>query len=555
MLRFGFDIRKGLYHAVAGVVLLLCLSGCNKDPEDNPAPKGKTIEFFAKTDGYQTKAGGSLIEDGTFPNDRSFGVYAYQIGFNGTDVVEVFKNPSNVSSVAFDNKEVTKSNDAVSYSPKVFWPQLGTGKSLRFFAYYPWTDQTAPGRAISVSQTAAQEEVNITFTQSGDPSEQIDLMHWMGTRNTTDADVNIELGHSLARLKFQAMMTGFPTGTQMRVTQIEVLNAVTSGTLNVKPGTGNTINSVWNLNSAVKTPMVMTTSNGLNGSRYLTDAYASVLDSDAADMLVIPQSTTGVTLKITTEIDGITKVYTQDLTGMKDWIMNESVTYRFTFGWDGISLQAVVADWNGVPTNVIFDRQYYLKTTQTSVGFGVDGGTTILTFETNYDGSHGSFPGRLVLTNPTDSWCTVSMGNNIGGTGTDRREFAVTAGPNAGDRNTSFTVSAGNMRYVVKVAQGAGSDWMIIQPSSTSGFELGGKQHYIDISPGVGWNSATDTWSMTYDDPNQILLIGTDWNVTSGNGSARYIFYFKAGVSVGDSATISFSSTGRPNKVFTITTI
>ena len=548
MLRFGFDIRKGLHYAIAGMALLLCLSGCNKDPEEIPVSGGKTIEFFAKTDGYATKAGSSLIEDGPFPNDRSFGVYAYQIGFNGTDVVEVFKNPTSLSNTAFDNKEVTKTADVISYSPKVFWPQLETGKSLRFFAYYPWTDQSVSGRAISVSQTAAQEEVNITFTQPGDPSQQIDLMHWMGTRNTTEADVNIELGHSLARLKFQAMITDFPEGTQVRVTQIEILNSVTSGTLNVKPGSGDAITSTWNLNASVKTPMVMTTSSGLRDNFYLTDAYASVLNSDAADMLVIPQSTSGVTLKITTEIDGITKVYTQDLTGKKDWIMNESVTYRFTIGWNGIDLQAIVAPWKGIPTNVIFDGQYYLKTTQTSVGFTLSGGSSVVTFETNYNGPHGTFPAGLVLTPPTDSWCTVTRGNNTGGTGIYRREFTVSVGSYASSRNTSFTVSAGNMKYVVKVEQGTGTDWMTIQPSSASGFTLDGTQHYIDIT-------TSDGWSMTYSDPNQILLVGQEWDAASGSGNARFIFYLKANAVAGNSATVSFSSSGKPDKVFTITAI
>lgn len=551
---------KRIFLAVGlGTMLLWSLSGCEKHPEeDTPRPAGKMIEFFARSNNASTRAADGHPIDGTaFPNNQSFGVYAYQTGFSETNPVEFFKNPE-TSAVAFNNTRITKDGSGnVDYTPKVRWPDFGTGKHLRFFAYYPYNHAN-----VSIAQAPAAEQVDMTYTLPGDPSQHIDLMYWMSPQIEASVNqVEVDFNHALTRLRFEARLvpppTGFPAGTSVKITRIEIKNASTRGTLRTTSG-GNTIHAAWTPDNGTNTPLVLSAAqqNGLRYDNYQLPSSATDhmdLLETGGEMLVIPQNLTGVSMAVTANINGIDRIYTYDLgqtASSAPWEMNKTVTYRFAIGWNGISLSASVANWNDVGYYVVLDGPYYLRTSQKTLDMGANGATVQINIETNYDGLTG-YPSGLRLDDSQavadGNWCRIDMGSDMGAPGIDQRQVSVTVDPTGTARNTSFKVAAGNLVYEIKVRQVA-TEWVVFDPSSAPGFPLNGQQHSIRITSTSG-----SAWTIkSVDDPDGILLPTTQWTGKTGTDGTIY-FYFKGTAFAGQSATLTVS--GGTDKVFTITAV
>jgi len=566
MLKIKQYISNFLYKAfkyfnlILGLGILLCLPACevNSGDEEFP-PAGNVIDFFAKFNNPQTKAAdGHPIVGTEFPNGQSLGIYAYQIGFTGSGSVEPFKNPL-TSQIAFNNMRATKGENGISYFPQVHWPLFETDQSLRFFAYYPHNQEYDN---INIVQKDDAEQIDMTYTLSGDPSKHIDLMYWMGPLLDTDADpVSIAFNHALTRIRFQAALStinSFPDGTSVQVTQIEIKNTVTEGTLQVTSN-GSTIDATWNLNDGVKNSLLLTTTNGLQNGVTLSTSPAYILE-DGGDILAIPQDASGLIVEMTTSINGISKVYTYDLgkTSVLQWGMNKSITYLFEFGTDGISVSSQVLDWTDVGQNVIMNGQYYLKTSLVKVYVGSGGGNVPVSFETNYDGLTGYDAGLQLDDSQTVTdgrWCTISMGEN---TGTDKivRQLATLTveeytPEEENSRSTSFIVSAGNLNYKIIVEQAA-SEWLNITLSSPLGFPLGGEKHSFTLT-----SITSNEWMIkeVYD-PDAILLPAFQWVGATGTNTVCY-FFFKEKVIAGQTAIITVGDTSGtlPNKTFAITAI
>ena len=242
------------------------------------------------------------------------------------------------------------------------------------------------------------------------------------------------------------------------------------------------------------------------------------------------------------------------------WESGEYINYNLTISNETYQLSATPLEWTESPVNVIFDKQYYLKLSQTKVQTAGDGVTVNIEAKTNYDANPdtGYLPGASLNKSAMDTWPTVNMTQTSfsGGVYTYNIQV-VMPGFNSGTgtkRETGFYINAGNLRHHVLLSQWKeDGEWL------TSNVELDGsdggtgnmQRRKLVFTSG---NPGTWEWKITQiQDPDKILLNSETMLETSGVSGDVVYFYFRADAVSGDTATLTLTNTNGDNLPIAVT--
>ena len=360
-------MKKFFFIAVA----VVAMAACSKT-EVNPVAENNAISFQTAT--AVTKVTGSV-----FPQDQTFGVYAWTEGTTGEYFIE--------------NKEVSYNATANIWTTATpyYWPK---NQTVDFFCYYPYN---VAGTVPTVTKT------QITYTDIDFTANQVDLMYADKAVGYTDNANQVEDGqnayegvptvfrHAGAKLKVNVILgenekTEAVTGTKTRwsvvLKQVVLTGIYTKGTcvLNLsstdngiipwtKPVDANGY-SVW-------TPDV-TLTNDEDNTLYKDVQNRNLVKGEGQlvipEIYVLPQTLAAgqqkiaLTVDITTErqLPGETtwttalvqtgKVVSANLlidtadpnTSVFAWQMNQAITYNITLGPAGkqITFDPAVIDWD-----------------------------------------------------------------------------------------------------------------------------------------------------------------------------------------------------------------
>ncbi len=152
-------------------------------------------------------------------------------------------------------------------------------------------------------------------------------------------------------------------------------------------------------------------------------------------------------------------------------------------------VDAEITPWNLAVSSVVFDGQHSLELSRDRLNAGREAFSAGMAIRTDYTGADtglpaGVFIGPVIYTSGGGGWLAVS--DNAGSDGSPARNIQVTGAANGTgvDRTAQFTVSAGNLRYVVKVSQGKDS-WLTYGWSSI--YFMNGEQAEVTASSNFGW--------------------------------------------------------------------
>ena len=360
-------MKKFFFIAVA----VVAMAACSKT-EVNPVAENNAISFQTAT--AVTKVTGSV-----FPQDQTFGVYAWTEGTTG----EYFIENKEVSYNATGNMWTT----ATPY----YWPK---NQTVDFFCYYPYN---VAGTVPTVTKT------QITYTDIDFTANQVDLMYADKAVGYTDNANQVEDGqnayegvptvfrHAGAKLKVNVILgenekTEAVTGTKTRwsvvLKQVVLTGIYTKGTcvLNLsstdngiipwtKPADANGY-YVWTPDATLTNDEDNTLYKDVQ-NRNLTKGEGQLV---IPEIYVLPQTLAAgqqkiaLTVDITTErqLPGETtwttalvqtgKVVSANLlidtadpnTSVFAWQMNQAITYNITLGPAGkqITFDPAVIDWD-----------------------------------------------------------------------------------------------------------------------------------------------------------------------------------------------------------------
>ena len=192
------------------------LAGCSKE-RTLSAPETLAIGFDRGFVENATKAASDLVQE----NLNDFGVYGSIENHSGLGML-------------FNNVKISRSlAGTYTYSPAQYW--VG-GATYNFTAFAPYTNHH-----WSFATTDAKNGT-ITFDNEAAAGEQ-DFLYAAASRTTEENlnskpdDVSFSFGHMLSRVKF-TFTNGFAVGSNiaLKVTDVKITNAHTSGTLTVSHG-------------------------------------------------------------------------------------------------------------------------------------------------------------------------------------------------------------------------------------------------------------------------------------------------------------------------------
>lgn len=164
-------------------------------------------------------------------------------------------------------------------------------------------------------------------------------------------------------------------------------------------------------------------------------------------------------------------------------------------------MQAEVAEWNDAVQNAVFDGNHYLKVSHPKLDLYKEAGNIGVDITTDFPGSgdmsgngNNFLPGMTLhnVDNPGD-WLRFSFeqasppDNMAMRLNLDWDEWTGT-----GSRTASFTVKAGNMKYVIDVNQ-TDQTWLAVVPDY--GSLMDGMFHQVDVQSSIAWTvSAAHDW-------------------------------------------------------------
>lgn len=496
---------------------------------------GLTITEFVNTQQPGVSTRGEAIAGFFIPNGKSFSVWAFSYpGGTPPETPQIYRS--------LDEQEVKVSAGKFVYNPSESWSPDKTDK-LRFWAAYPRStafDGTDGNLSVNFVKESATEAMSMEYTLSTKPEEHQDVMYAV-TDLLRDEKVTLDFKHALTRINFLARMgdefvevytpAKIPA---VRVTAMRITNAPVKGKFTLAPnGTGS-----WKESGSTGT-ISMTTANVLTGTALswngtYSPVFKNIPSSDPAqshDLMMIPLSKASfdkMTLEIDVEIKeagGTARTVTHQLpfkdTG--EWTMNGWITYLLTITPDRAAMESIVKDWKDEQQHVVFDKQYQLKLSHSRINIDKQGGIPVIDIETNYDGEDGRFQPGIFVDYPGNlpDWVrlTTEADTDTGKEdGMLSRKLRIYVAPNleTSERNTYFTIRAGNLNYKFIIAQ-TSQYWMTTNFDNP--YPANGGMHYF-IARGRGFN-----WKITnVDDPDRILigpsLLGT-------TGSANVTEYVK----------------------------
>ena len=480
---------------------------------------------------------GAAISSNTDLKEETFGLYG-----------SLTPNAS-VPQPYFNASATVNADLTATISPLQYWPGL-LNASMKFFSWYPYNDANAP----TASFTDPGEMV-LNYTANASAANHVDVLAAISGPVWVEG-VNI-LYHTLTKVTFTFKKVA-PVPDEVIIEKIEFQNVGKSGKLAMTEiPTTTTKNGkpkfVW---SDVATGKVVST---LTDNKTVTEDATLMGDT----FLMLPTDAFSATAKIVVTTNfGDREFLFSDIIAKNphSWESGEYINYNLTISNETYQLSATPLEWTESPVNVIFDKQYYLKLSQTKVQTAGDGVTVNIEAKTNYDANPntGYLPGASLNKSTMDTWATVNMTQTSlsGGVYTYNIQV-VMPGFNSGTgikRETGFYINAGNLQHHVLLSQWKeDGEWL------TSNVELDGsdggtgnmQRRKLVFTSG---NPGTWEWKITQiQDPGKILLNSETMLETSGVSGDVVYFYFRADAVSGDTATLTLTNTNGDNLPIAVT--
>ncbi len=180
-----------------------------------------------------------------------------------------------------------------------------------------------------------------------------------------------------------------------------------------------------------------------------------------------------------------------------------------------VRMIADIVPWNEAPQAAVFDRQYKLALSRDKISAGKEAFSTSMNLATDYAGADtglpaGIFIGPVVYTSGAGGWLAIT--DNSGADGSMARDIRlISTGNSTGiARTAQFTVTAGNLRYVVKVNQGK-DPWFTYSRAPI--YIMDGRSKFMEASSDFNW-----TMTIKYGTNQQGGLV---WPYTFRGGHAQ----------------------------------
>ena len=361
--------RHGLAGRLALAALALLAAACGKIETWEGDPVPVVFSTYAQR---STKAHASYVAPGAnFAAGAEIGVFGFYHDGNGaTDGSWAADKAAgnNIPDYMY-NQLVTKQDDGSwLYSPIKYWPnETGTDGNgatsqhidkLSFWGYYP---RNAAGLNLYAAETTTAYSnktsglPKITFTQSEDPDEMIDLMFTALQKDLykndasqhgyiTNGAVNLVFKHALALVEFQ-----LAEGTGAKLNTLDLTNIKKSGTVE-EPGT---VPFVWSASSEYTTHIedldvheatllrLLAVPQTLNANATFTLNYDITFESSDPthpDPIVYKGDSFSVKLFDNTN-DDPAKRY-----GVTKWEAGKHYIYKISAGLDRIEFEEIVED-------------------------------------------------------------------------------------------------------------------------------------------------------------------------------------------------------------------
>ena len=433
-------------------------------------------------------------------------------------------------------------------SPLQYWPGLQNA-SMRFFSWYPFSGANAP-----TTNFTDPGEMVLSYTANAATSNHVDVLAAVSGPAWVEG-VNIHFYHTLTKVTFTFKKVA-PVPDEVTIEKIEFQNVGQSGKLTVTEiPTATTKNNkpkfVW---SGVTTGSIASTP---TGNKTVTEDATLIGDT----FLMLPTDNFSATAKIvvTTNYGDYEFLLSEIVTkNPHTWESGEYINYNFTISNETYQLSATPLEWGESPVNVIFDKQYYLKLSQTKVQTADKPATVDIEVKTNYDAipNTGYLSGAQLDTDGMKTWATVNMTQTSFSEGVYTYNVHVsmpkfTPNPEEGEeeeRWTRFYINAGNLHHLVAVQQWKeDGEWMnydVQLDSSDGGTGIMQRRKIVFTSGNPGWWE----WKITQVEDTDNILLNTETIIESiGKSGGAVYFYFKANAVPGKKATLTLSNTNGDN--------
>lgn len=511
--------------AILSVVLFSCIGEemtCDKE----------LIVVQRIGEGGNVDTRGTVISSNTDLKGETFGLFG-SLTPNSSAPQQYFNASARV------NADLT-----ATISPLQYWPGLQNA-SMRFFSWYPFS-----GANIPTTDFTDPSEMVLNYTANAAASNHVDVLAAVSGPAWVEG-VNIHFYHTLTKVTFTFKKVA-PVPDEVTIEKIEFRNVGQSGKLTVAEiPTATTKNNkpkfVW---SDVVTGSIASTP---TGNKAVTGDATLI----GGTFLMLPTDNFSATAKIvvTTNYGDYEFLLSEIVTkNPHTWESGEYINYNFTISNETYQLSATPLEWGESPVNVIFDKQYYLKLSQTKVQTAGDAATVNIEVKTNYDAEPytGYDAGATLDLNAMEDWATVSMTPPSFSEGVYTYNVNVSISEFDSDTESErwmrFYVSAGNLRRQVSLQQwSADGVWMhydVQLDSSDGGSGIMQRRKIVFTSGNPGWWE----WKITQVEDADNILLNTETILESiGKSGGAVYFYFKANAVTGKKATLTLSNTNGDN--------
>jgi hypothetical protein len=450
----------------------------------------------------------------------------------------------------FSTRATVNTDLTATISPPQYWPGM-LGASMKFFSWYP-----SGTYALVADFSTTPGQMALDYTADAAAANHVDVLAAV-SKPAWGEGVNIHFYHTLKKVTFTFQKQD-PAPDEVIIRKIELQNVGKSGKLTVADiPVATTINSkpkfVW---SGI-TPGAVASAPGSNNT--MTKEATMIGDT----FLMLPTDAFSATAKIVITTNfGDREFLLKDIAAAKPhtWESGEYINYNITISNDTYQISATPLAWDESPVNVILDKRYYLKLSQTKVVTAANAATVDITVQTNYDANPntGYSAGASLDKDDMDSWAaaTNSSISTTGGVNTynDKVEMPKYNSGDGTERKTWFYVNAGNLHHRVLLHQYGGDGvWMTAEVQLDAndigtGIMQRRKLVFTSGSPGT-WG-----WKITQvNDPDKILLNSETIVESSGVSGDAVYFYFRANAVSGDKATLTLTNTNGDNPPITVT--
>jgi hypothetical protein len=517
--------------AILSVVLFSCIG------EEMTCDK-KLIAVQRIGEGGNIDTRGTAISSNTDLKGETFGLFG-SLTPNASVPQQYFNASARV------NADLT-----ATISPLQYWPGLQNA-SMKFFSWYPYGDASAPAADFT-----DPGEMVLNYTANASAANHVDVLAAVSGPAWVEG-VNIHFYHTLTKVTFTFKKVD-PVPDEVTIEKIEFRDVPQSGKLTVDEiPTTTTKNAkpkfVWDdvtIGNVASTPA---------GNKTVTEDATLIGDT----FLMLPTDDFSATAKIVVTTNfGDREFLLSDIVAKNphSWESGEYINYNLTISNEDYQLSATPFEWADSPVNVIFDKQYYLKLSQTKVLTAANAVTVDIEVKTNYSANPDiGYPAGAVLDKSAmESWAVVDMTPISVSEGVYTYNVNVVMpkydSADGTERLTSFYIDAGNLHHRVLLQQWGGDgvwmNWDVQLDSNDSGTGIMQRRKIVFTSgsPG-GWN-----WKISrIEDTDNILLNSETMVEASGENGGAVYFYFKANAMSGHTATLTLINTNGDNPPIPVT--